>query len=47
MEGGGDSERRLLERARTTGRGVAAEADTGWWRRGGRGFVCLCMCVCV
>ena len=37
---GGDWERRLLGRATTTGRGVAAGVDTGWGRRGRMGFVC-------
>ena len=38
-DGGGDSERLLLGRARTTERGVAAGVDTGWGRRSGMGFV--------
>ena len=38
-DGGGDSERRRLERATTTGAGHGGE---GWGQRGGTDSVCLC-----
>ena len=42
-DGGGDSERRRLERARTTGPGLGGGG--GYGMGGGRGFVCLFVCL--